>query len=264
MEDEDGDFESGYLGEDAAAKPPTEPAVTEAIEPEMKEEPIQALPVVDPLQEMRDLIEKQNTRIRNTEGHIGGLNHNLRQMQETLTASKAASQQVSDAPTQAMVRDAMSNPKEWEDLKADFPEWSTATEKLMDSRLAQVNRGNPDEIAKIANDLNGKVDNSRKESIDAVLDGVLEDWDQEVKKPEFSTWMQSQSESVQALGASDNIRDAAKMLRMYAAHQTKASTPPPNVSARQKRIEAAVTPRGSGGFSQSKSDADEFEAGYNG
>jgi hypothetical protein len=268
--DED-EFESGYTGTDTAAeKPPVdEPVVEEAQESEVKEEAKQeetpAEPAKDPLQEVLAKLDKFEGRIRNTEGHIGGLNHNLKQMQETLAASKAASQQVSDAPTQAQVKEAMSNPKEWDDLKADFPEWSAATEKFMDARLASVGKVNPDEIAKVANDLNGKVDTTRKESIDAVLDGVIEDWDQEVKKPEFVSWVQSQPENIQALGASENIRDAAKMLRMYATHRAKAVAPPvptPSVATRQKRIEAAITPKGSGGFAPAKTDMDEFEAGY--
>lgn len=264
MED-DSELDAGYAGTDAAEKPLVESLVEDTPEAPMPEAPE---PKADPLLEMRELIEKQNARIRNTEGHIGGLNHNLKQMQETLAASKAASQQVSDAPTQAQVQEAMSNPKEWDDLKADFPEWSVATEKFMDARLAKVGKSDPQELLKVRTELQAQFQQTRKDSIDATLDAVIPEWDAEVKTPAFGKWMDAQTDAVKALGSSHNIRDAAKMLRLYATHRAKAPEPrqeqKSNVAARQKRIEAAVTPKGTGGYSQSQTAVDEFESGYSG
>ena len=264
--DEEGvsEFESGYAGSNDAAEKPqevVEPVAEQPAEPETQEEP-----KIDPMQELRDLVEKQNARIRNTEGHIGGLNHNLKLMQETLAASKAAAQQVSDAPTQDQVKEAMASPTEWESLKNEFPEWTTATEKLIDSRMPKGNNVDIEALSKqIAEQIRGENAAARKEIIESSLDAVLPDWTEEVNTPEFKAWNASHTEEIQALSASDKVRDAAKLLRLYATHKSKSQTESKNtVAARQKRIEAAVTPKGTGGFTPSRSDLDEFEAGYSG
>lgn len=268
MEDEGvAEFESGYTDDNAAEKPPVEEVAEVTPEPEVKEEikeEVAETPKPDPLVEVLSRFDKMEHRLRNTEGHIGGLNHNLKQMQETLAASKAASQQVSDAPTQEQVKEAMANPKEWDELKSDFPEWASATEKFMDARLSKVPAVDETKIRELEQKLNNETATLRKESIDATLDAVLPDWDLEVKTPEFSKWMESQSDDVKALAASNSIRDAAKMLRLFSTHKAR-SVPEPkpsNVAARQKRIEAAVTPKGTGGFAPAPTELDEFESGY--
>lgn len=263
--DDNEEFESGY----GAAEEP-QPEAKEALkeEPQQEATPVPEKaeePKVDPLQEIRDLLEKQNARIRNTEGHIGGLNHNLKQMQETLAASNAAAQRVAEAPTQAQVKEAMSNPKEWDELKADFPEWSAATEKLLDARLSTVGKVDMSAIQKVEEQLRNETASIRKEIIDSTLDVVLPNWTEEINKPEFVTWMQAQPAETQALASSDKVCDAAKMLRLYDQFRSKPPEPvKSNVAARQKRIEAAVTPKGTGGFTPAKTDMDEFEAGYAG
>lgn len=260
MEDGESEFESGYAGTDEAAEKPLEVVepVVEAT-PEPKEEP-----KPDPMQEILSRFDKLEQRTRNTEGHIGGLNHNLKQVTETLAASKAAAQHVSDAPTQTQVKEAMANPKEWDALKGDFPEWANATEKLMESKLSQVgNQGNVDAVRREVESIRGETAAVRKEIAESALDAAFPGWMDDINTPEFGTWMQTQPEEIKALAASSKVRDASRMLRLFEAHKSKKATPTPSVVARQKRIEAAVTPRGTGGFTPANSELDEFEAGYN-
>ena len=63
--DDDSELDAGYAGADVAAEKPhevVEPAALATQEAPPKEEP-----KPDPLLEIRDLLEKQNTRIRNTD-----------------------------------------------------------------------------------------------------------------------------------------------------------------------------------------------------
>jgi hypothetical protein len=206
----------------------------------------------DPVQELRERFERLEVRTRNAEGHIGGLNHNQRLMQETLqAASKAASsvtlQQGSAAPTQAQMSEAMSDPEEWDALKRDFPEWSIATEKFLDARLAKLKGGatDPDAIARIVKDqVAGQSAAVRKEIVDASLDAVYPEWQSDVRTAQFGRWLDAQTGDVKAMAMSSSVRDAAKMLGLY--ERAKQANPAADIVAarKQKLANAAGTPRG--------------------
>lgn len=270
MENEEGttDFEDGY--DDPAEKPEPvaqpedfkEPEVAEAVEvaEEIKPDPIAELA------EMKARFEKLEQRTRNAEGHIGGLSDSQRKMQETLTASRAATQKVSDAPTQGQVREAIDNPQEWEALKNDFPEWATATEKYMDARMAKANGVNVDELTtrltaaeQVAKAAEERAIKAEEKMAQRELSRLVPDW-RERNTTEFFTWLDKQPEDVKTLASSWEPEDAAKV---YALHE-KATKPVVQSNTRQRRIEAAVTPKGTGGYAPSRTDIDEMESGYAG
>lgn len=113
-------------------------------------------------------------------------------------------EKVSDAPSQQQVKEAMSNPREWDDLKTDFPEWANATEKLLDARLPKGNSLDREELEKSFEE---KLTVREQQSAMNALDIAFPDWKSDVNTPEFAEWKQGQPEDVQALGASDNPRD---------------------------------------------------------
>lgn len=260
-------FESGYNAQEPAAVP--EPAKEPEAKPaEQKEEKSGA---IDPVKALFEKVEKLEARTRNAEGHIGGLNHQQKLMQETLqAASKAATKQVDDAPTQAQVKEAMTDPQEWAALKTSYPEWAKATEQIIDAKVKAQPGFDPAAVDKIvAERVAAETADVRKEMIDSHLDGIVDgDWNAEVKSEKFAKWFEGQSEAIKALGGSKKMTDAAKMLRLYEASKKAPPAPDPakekEVSARQKRFEAAVNPRGAGGHAVTSSDLDDFEAGYNG
>jgi hypothetical protein len=233
---------------EGGVKPAAEMLPVEPLEKARSEDPAP----VDPLKELRDRFEKLEARTRNAEGHIGGLNHNQRLMQETLqAASKAASsvalQQGAAAPTQGQVSEAMRDPEEWETLKNDFPEWSVATEKFLDARLARLKGPSvdPDAIARIVKDqVAGQSAAVRKEIVDASLDAVYPEWQFDVKTAQFGKWLDAQPADVKAMAMSPSIRDAAKMLGLF--ERAKQASPAADIVAarKQKLANAAGTPRG--------------------
>lgn len=267
MEEGTNELDAGYAAIESPAEKPVEDVIVEEpkqVEPEPeKTEPVveEQKPTVDPLAEMKAHLEQFEKRIRNAEGHIGGLNHNQKLLQETLQASKAAAQAVDDKPTQKQMSDAVGNPREWEDLKADFPEWAAATERFLEHKIGGKPSVDVDEIKRQVQSVRAETEASiRGEIIDSSLDAVFPGWKDEVKTPAFGGWLSTQSEDIQKLGASPRIGDAARLLRLYEKREVK-SAPKPNI--RQELIKAAVTPRGNGGSPTVRTDIDEFEAGYN-
>lgn len=249
-------LEAGYSDEAPAVVP--EPEVVKPPEPD------------DSMKVLLERLDKLENRTRNTEGHIGGLNHQQRLLQETLQAASKAAVKVDDAPTQAQVTEAMANPQEWESLKGDFPEWATATEKFMEAKLSRIKpvaTVDQKEITRLETAFDAKLDAARYDDALDALNVAFEGWREETQTPEFAAWRDAQDVEIQKLGDSRKFSDAAKMLRLYEKSKVKAPEPVPEVkyvSTRQRRLEAAVNPRGSGGNDTARrTEFDDMEAGYN-
>ena len=215
MEEGTNELDAGYEGT-PAEKPVEEKPIEEvkAVEPETQE------PAPDPLKEIKAQFEQFERRIRNAEGHIGGLNHNQKLLQETLAASREA--KATEKPSQQQVKEAMTNPKEWDELKADYPEWAVATEKLLESswvlpRQTLILR-HCNEKSHSMSGLKPKRPFAR-EIISSSLNAVFPEWEDEVRKPEFGKWLESQTEDIRNLAGSNRVGDAARLLKLYDARK---------------------------------------------
>jgi hypothetical protein len=263
IETQDADFESGYGNTPtetpaSAAKPET---------PNPKPEPAAVPEPVDPIKDLAARFEKFEAGHNKLAGHIGGLQRTQQEIQTALAAAQAATKTVADAPTQAQVKDAATSPAEWEKLKEGYPDWALATEKLLDSRMPQAFDAQAFE-AKIMQEMQGKTEAMQEKIVNAALNAVFPGWAKEAQTDAFKAWLAAQPDSVKALGASDEIADAATMLKLYEASKTAKPAPAPTppkqeISPREKRLAAAVNPRGTGGHASGSTDLDEFESGYN-
>lgn len=250
--------------DEVAAEREEPPAVVEAQPQEapaaVEEQPVQAKPVAeqepDPLSGLPDAVkeklaslEKLAERVRNVEGHIGGLTSQQKLLKETMDAGKAAAKAVSEAPTQDQIKEAIKNPAEWDKLKDDFPEWATATEAFVDSRISAIKGGSgikPEDVDARIKEAIAKAPQIQPEDM---LDLAFQNpatgevtWRDTIKSPEFGAWMEKQDESVKNLFFSDKVGDAAKMLRLYESQ----SDPAREIKQeRQQRLSAAAgTPKG--------------------
>lgn len=192
--------------------------------------------------EVAELRAAQQKMLDTVNGRIG------RALEDIKSSGAAASVTIDDFP----------------ELNAEFPELAAMQVQGLNKVLGKMKGGtaaNPADVQRLVAEQTSAL---RQELIDSALDGVMPDWSEEVKKPEFSEWMSKQTEEVKALSQSDKVRDAAKMLRLYSQRQKAPATP--QVSTRQKRLEAAVIPRGTGGNATSagNTDFDEMLAGYSG
>lgn len=110
---------------------------------------------------------------------------------------------------------------------------------------------------------------------DSVLNGIVPRWREQVNKPAFTAWIAAQPEDVKALAQSEDIGDAAEMLRMFRDHQRKPPASPapaapaapaaaPKPHPRQRQIAAAVAPRGDGAPAPAAAatEDDDFNAGF--
>lgn len=192
----------------------------------------------DQLRDALARIEKIEGRTRNVEGHIGGLTRNQNEIRSTLQAAQAAAVTTKDAPTAAQVKEAIANPEEWDALKSDFPEWALATEKFLDSRLSSMPKG-MDEAA-----LEKRLKQVEERVINTSLNAVFPGWRADTQTDAFKAWAAAQPEDVQALAYSDEVADAARMLKLY--DLSKQASPTSQIlEQRKQKLAAAVTaPKG--------------------
>lgn len=246
--------------ERAGVTPPVKPAEKPVVAPAAVEPVAEVKP--DPVAEMvaklSEFESKISGRMRNVEGHIGNLTGVQKQLREMLEAGKAAAKQSGDAPTQAEINQAVSDPTEWGDLKKDYPEWATATEKLLEARLGG-NQSNFDAKAfeaKISELVEGKTKAVRMEIVDSALEAVLPNWKDEVNTPEFMKWQQAQPDDIKALAESSKVGDAAKMFRLY--EKSKEVNPANQIIEQRKQTlaQATSTPKGIRTTTTQKSVAD--------
>ena len=260
MEDQaadDAQFSAGYDG-----KPTETPA---EVKPEPKQDAAPAPEPVDPVKELAARFEKLEQGHNKLAGHIGGIQRSQQEIQAALATAQAAARTTQDAPSQAEVKQAATDPQEWAALKEQYPEWATATEKLVESR--QSNFDAQAFEAAVDKKLEGQSAAMQQKIIDSALGAFFPGWKKEIQSPEFKTWMEGQPDDVKALSLSSDVGDAAQLLKLY---DTFKKTPPvatkpppkPDTSAREKRLAAAVAPKGTGGHAGGSSDEDEFEAGY--
>lgn len=241
-------------GEPAAK--PTQAAAKEVINPEVKTETAQvatenteaAKPTTEELlAQALARVEKLEGRTRNVEGHIGGLTSQQKTLQETVAAAKEAAVAVKEAPTQAQVKAAASNPEEWEKLKEDFPEWSVATERMLDSRLAGIKAGADEAtVSKLVADAVDKAKGEiTQQIVNDSLTAVFPTWKKDINTPEFAEWVKAQSDEVRALAGSSDVGDAAQMLSLFG--QSKKANPVQQIlDSRKQKLDASVAaPRGS-------------------
>ncbi len=233
---------AGTPAEKPAAKPAPVPAAQPAAEDPAKAEEVKPDPIQVITDKLAEFETKISGRIRNVEGHIGHLNGSQKELKAALEASKTAPAHV-DAPSAAEIKSAAANPAEWEELKKDFPEWTVATERLLEARLAgQANANGFDPKAfeeSIKAEMKGQTEAVRKEIIDSALDAVFPGWEEEVKTPEFAKWIEAQPDHIKAYAASDKIRDAATMLKLF--DESKKANPANQIVEQRKQTLAAAT-----------------------
>ena len=198
-----------------------------------------------------DELKGESTRKFDTAfGQLGGLKQVVERLQNQTPAGQAI--QVSD--------------DDFTELKSEFPELAEMQIKGLNRALARTKGTGSDvdvsQYTKVVEDLKAE---ARADALDSLND-IIENWEEAVNTPEYAAWIAAQPDDIKALEQSDKFRDAKKLLRAYKkAPKPEVKAPeakPAPVSTRQRLLEAAVTPKSSGGNVRSAG-VDPFDEGFN-
>ena len=228
-----------------------EPQPAEEVKPEVKPEPE---PVIEYAQitkaEYADLMAKAS-QVDKAFGKIGGIERVLQQLQ---------------APGQVEVND-----EDYAALTAEYPELAKTLIEGQKKALSRIKGSASVDPAAVDKIVSERVAQTRMEMIDSTLDLIVNgDWREDRKSEAFMKWENEQPAEVKALVESDDLRDAARMMRLWKSHKdTPKPTPAPKTSSRKQQLEAAAaTPKGTGGAIQANPNSDEaaqaaFDAQFN-
>ena len=223
-------------------------AIAEEIPQEIVEERVLE---VDPLDEFRakfgriDALEQQNAQLLH---HVKTAEGRVASFQRELQLAKSAQQQVApqDAPSQNAMSVASKNPEKWEALKEDFPEWASAMEEYVSSKISyrpqEQQNVSSEAIAEFVQGKVAEVEQTFTRRLEeARLEGKYEDWRDTVNTPDFTAWFSMQKPEVQALAQSTQARDAVRMLDLFS--DTKQRSAMDIKSERGAKLAAAATSR---------------------
>lgn len=191
------------------------------------------------MKRMEEMENRMATRMRNVEGHLGGLKS---QMMQAKTEAAADGE---TAPTATQIKDATGrkgSTGKLDALREEFPEWADALDELADNYSSvsspQVETFTREEVSFLLQDATTRAVEMAKVHI------AHPGWEDTRNTPEFVQWRDSQPETTQVLADSPKAADAIKMFDLY-----KEATQPPapaNKGKTRDRLKRSVAPRTTG------------------
>lgn len=266
-----------------------EKAESEAQEKEAEQRWLEGAP--KSVRESLTAISGVTGRLRNIEGHIGGLKHVTNELRTAMTSAKAeVTAAGGEAPTDTQVAAAKGDMTKWNAMKEDFPEWWEA----MEQRLQNVKGGGQVvDLDAVRNQVRAEVASEMQVDF---LDTHRDGWQETLNKQEFKDYVldggpsAERFEEMKALDKTDRVKadalfkevqqefpdwwkakgraffsekakDAIKLLDGFEA--TSKTQTPADVPARndnKARLEAAVAPTKANSRIQSRETITEEEA----
>lgn len=166
--------------------------------------------LMDKISGLETMLSQVTQRLRNAEGHIGGLGS---QMKQQLQTAQQLSAKGGDAPTATEIRDAQRDPQAMARLKSDYPEFAEAMESALNERLSSLEqRLSQQQQPQQAGVTPAEIHRLRSElSVEVRHPG----WQERVRTTEFMGWLQRQAREVQLLAASESPQDAVRLLDLH-------------------------------------------------
>lgn len=194
--------------------------------------------LLDRISGLESALNQTTQRLRNAEGHIGGLNSQLKQQLHT---AHQVTSQGGDAPSAKQIAEAQKSSKAMDALKSDYPEFAEAMDAALEERIQDlVRRMSVPQPVQAQPSVTAE-DLSRLQSEFAV-EVRHPGWKETVTQPVFRGWLERQPREVQMLAASVSPQDAVRLLDLY-SDGTKTSA----AQRTQRLSSAAAIPSGRSG-----------------
>ena len=196
--------------------------------------------LMDRLAGLESTLNQTSLRLRNAEGHIGGLNNQLKQ---TLQTAHQVTAQGGSAPTAREIRAAQDDPAAMKALLKDYPELGTAMKAVLNESMSEmeerIRAQQPAQAQQPAGVSPAELNLMRSQiQVEVRHPG----WQERVQTNEFQGWLQRQPREVQMLAASESPQDAVRLLDIH-SEATKS-----NAAQRTQRLNsAAAIPSGRSG-----------------
>lgn len=240
--EDNGETQSVSLEEDSPAEVTAE-AATETSEQETPAEDEDDPKVLrNKLAGMEAIISQLSGRLRNAEGHIGGLNSQVKSQIEAARKVEAAGAQ---APTAGEIQAAQASPQALAELERDYPEFAKAMKPAIDTaiaqRMAEFERRIPQGGQPTQQAMPDVVTKQEIETFKAELrvESKHPGWQEKVAGAEFVGWLNSAPRELKMLAGSNDPGDAIRLLDVF---ESSKQTQPSKTT--QRLSSAAAMPTG--------------------
>ena len=280
--DEDAEPPQGEVAEPETEQPQADPSPQDQ-GPEEKKLTAEDIDRIrrDALEEGRmkaaaDAKQEYTKRIRDLSGELGGYKQKLKDLE----TARAAARDAGDAPSNADVKDAISNGgKLLEDMREDFPEIASVIDAVRQEidELRKAQTVTPEaEAPQAAPESTGTADEDAPPETEVLkaqlaLTRAHPDWDQVVADKGYQDWLNKQPPHVQQAAQSWDPQDAIGVITLFkSAQQSMTSERETTAPERRRpsptqRLESAVAPTSGKHVARRdfKSDEEEFLEAFN-
>lgn len=241
------DFDAGFDGTDVAPTETPEQAPDAPKFVQITEQDYQKLMSgATAIDEIKAAQEKQ---FGTAFGKIGGIERIINQLQST-----------SGGNIQVTAED-------FEELVSEYPELAELQIKGLNKALSKMQGGgNSITQEQIETLMQQRLDPALS-ALESKVETKLEsrrvarthpDWVDVCKSPEFTAWINTKPNAAEIVSSNDSDT-VIKTINEFKALKK----PKPQTQTRQNRFADAVTPKGTGGYEESNTDDDDFNAGFN-
>ena len=217
---------------------PAPAATADAPQASEEEAPSSEQALMDKIAGLESMLGQVTQRLRNAEGHIGGLGSQLKQQ---VQAAQQVTAKGGEAPTAGEIRAAQQSPEKMGALKRDYPEFAEAMESALNERLSAMEQRIAAQPQQVQQPSVGVEEIARLRS-EMAVEIRHPGWQDRVQTPEFVGWLQRQPREVQMLAASDSPQDAVRLLDLHGEATTSATS-----QRTQRLASAAAIPSGRSG-----------------
>lgn len=154
---------------------------------------------------LEQTIKQATQRLRNAEGHIGGLTSQLKQLSSAAQRVDAAG---GDAPSAQQIAAAQGSASAMQRLKTEYPEFGAAIDEALREQLASIPK------VEAPKDVVTRAELEEFRAITTV-EAAHPGWRDRVQTPSFQGWLSQQPVEVQQLAASDSPQHAIRLLDIH-------------------------------------------------
>jgi hypothetical protein len=206
---------TAVTAEEAATQTPNE------VQPEQVQNEDDPAALRNKIAGLEVIVNQLQGRVRNTEGHIGGLSS---QLKGQIEAARAVQKSGGDAPSAKAIQAAQGDPVELQKLQEEYPEFAKVLAPAIDAAVAQrmssidTNKNDSQILDAV------RAENERFKAFMEV-EFAHRGWQAEVKKPEFQGWIDKAPREVRMLAESPEPADAVRLLDLFKESQKAQATP---------------------------------------
>lgn len=175
-------------------------------------------------------------RLKQAESRVGSVVNEL-------SAAKKAAEATKNAPSAKQIEAAQYNSADWDELKADFPEWADATENRLAAQRSEILSQMPDIgtfKSQLQEEYDGKLGDIRNEMLGSVVSLKHKDWQSTVAQEDFTKWFNETGQS-----DSWNPTDIINTLDNWAEYKKAQKSPDDIIAERKARLEQSQTQKSS-------------------